>query len=107
MQKLPLRQKIKTSCNPLQIPMKFNLASIVVKPEDVQLTPHHFYDLRRRFAKIISLMDKECVNKSMAIFISNIPCDEMDNYPDIRDMFKDDLNGFVQEMFRTYYLHME
>lgn len=47
----------------------------------------------------LSSIPSQCMNNSIAIFMSNIPCNDIE-YPDIKELFEDHLDEFVSELAR-------
>ena len=70
------------------------------------LPPITTFNISNNLGSLIKVdSESSCIDHSMAIVITDIPCANFNLYPDINDMFGEGLNETIHKFNTEYYLH--
>jgi hypothetical protein len=63
------------------------------------------FNIANNLDRLLKLEQSQCIDNSMGIILTDIPCTEFRNYPDIKEMFNDSLPTLIKNFNEKYFLH--
>ena len=63
------------------------------------------FNIANNLDRLLKLEQSQCIEDSMGIILTDIPCTEFGNYPDIKEMFNDSLPTLIKNFNEKYLLH--
>ncbi|KAI6236293.1 Protein tyrosine kinase [Aphelenchoides besseyi] len=79
--------------------------SIQVAPKDVVLLPYTDFSIEDNLAKQLKSDSNDCIDESMAVVLTDIPCSEYSKYPDLQQIFGDQFAKTLNRFNNEFYLN--
>ena len=63
------------------------------------------FNIANNLDRLLKLEQSQCIDDSMGIILTDIPCNKFKDYPDIKEMFNDSLPTLIKNFNEKYFLH--